>query len=360
MDVHAEILNAAPNRTHVAAGDLHEEIWFELLKLEDPEFRNVRLTRGDGGIDGVTFLDPATGAAHVVQAKFFEDITDASHREAVASALLTAMRLSFPCPVWELLLPRQLSHTDLQWLMTEAKAAALAVLDDAAADALKAATSKGAAPKKITGLQRKHAEERVRIEARLKVCAVKYRDGDDLERLIFRHISIASSFLPNSSVALSAELEAERKRASAERNGQGAALEVLRQEAIRQRQVQARTAIAALTTLNQGWTNQLGSAQLLIGLQADLSAVTRMATDMEGFTERKLQQAIQAESLAPGVSSLVSAAHSRSRMLLQVAVVASVGADAEGALSSTIVSVISSIEAVQRCVGAAMRRAIPL
>jgi hypothetical protein len=71
FDVYRAIQEHAPDNSPVAAGNLHEEIWKDLLRRADPRFRNVKVTRGDGGMDGIQFLDPATGEARIFQAKFF-------------------------------------------------------------------------------------------------------------------------------------------------------------------------------------------------------------------------------------------------------------------------------------------------
>jgi hypothetical protein len=45
------------------AGDVHEDLWNRLLSREDPRFHNVRVARGDGGIDGFVLKDPLFGHA---------------------------------------------------------------------------------------------------------------------------------------------------------------------------------------------------------------------------------------------------------------------------------------------------------
>lgn len=357
MNVYQEILDAAPNGTHVSAGDLHEEIWFELLKLEDPTFHNVRLARGDGGIDGITFIDPTTGEAHIVQAKFFADLTDPARRSAVVSAFLTAHRLAFACSTWELLLPRQVSHHELQWLMVSMKMDALAMLDaEHTAELAKLADKKGGTSKKQSAQAQVFADERNKVEPRIRLCSVKYRDGDDLERLMARQVSVAAAFLPSSKLTLEHDLARERKARVDDQRGYGEVLEVLRQDAIRQRQLDSRTALAALKMLNQGWTNHLGSAQRLIAMKSPPEQVELQAADTEEFTERKAQQAFEAEALVPGVSDLVHRAHYEARLLRQVAVVAGVGMAQDDACREHLGRLIDAIGGVQRAVGDALHR----
>jgi hypothetical protein len=102
IDVYQAILEHAPNGTYTAAGDLHEAIWTDLLRRSDPKVHNVRVTRGDGGIDGVGFQDPVTGEARVYQAKFFQDLSDDkdAHKKAVVEAFVRAHCHPFACTSW--------------------------------------------------------------------------------------------------------------------------------------------------------------------------------------------------------------------------------------------------------------------
>lgn len=354
IDVYQAILDNAPNGTYTAAGDLHEEIWVALLRRSDPKIHNIRVTRGDGGLDGVGFQDPVTGEACVYQAKFFGDLSDDKglHKKAVVDAFVRAHCHPFVCSAWVLLFPRQLSHTELGWLTGAMKAEAV----------LFAKTFKGA-----------HAD----VEQRIQACAIEYRDANDLVDLLSSNLDLASRFLPQSPLALAEALRQERESRAHDRAELGRNLQVLSDEAIRAHQTDARRARAALSILNQGWANLTGALQLAIvdessskaapvetrkglfrsvcgGEVPKRAAVTRigeLAGMIEQHATNRAVHAYSCEGLVPGISELMAEINYQARVLAQVAVMKDIGvADVEG---EAVVAgrVLSRIQELQRRIG---------
>jgi hypothetical protein len=354
FDVYAAIQEHAPNDSATSAGDLHEEIWADLLRRADPRVHNVRVTRGDGGLDGVAFLDPATGQARVYQAKFFKDLKDATatpkagqakngakkkkakkkaaaptgHRGDVIDAFVRAHGHSFVCTSWVLLLPSALSHTDLSWLMGGLKPDALA----------EAAKRKGLP-----------ADTARRIAA----CAIEYKDRQGLNDLLAGYLDVAANHLPRSSLSLAKELSDERAARDKDREDVAEILRNLREESIRSHQAETRRAKAALSILNQGWANLTGMLQLaMVNNKLAGKTLEEIAVQVEQHAANRAAHAYSAEGLAPGVSELVSEILYQARVLQQVSIVKAVGmadADSEESIAKRI---IDSVGDLQRRVGA--------
>jgi len=329
IDIYQAILEHAPNGTYTAAGDLHEAIWTDLLRRSDPRVHNVRVTRGDGGLDGVGFQDPVTGDARVYQAKFFQDLSDDkdAHKKAVVDAFVRAHCHPFTCSSWVLLFPRQLSHPELGWLMGGLKTDAITF----------AAGFKGA-----------HAQ----VQQRIQACAIEYRDATDLVDLLTAHLDIAAKHLSKSHLALSAELQKEREGRAHDRADLARNLQVLSDEAIRGHQADARRAKAAMSILNQGWANLTGMLQLaLVDKRLTGAQIQDVAGLIEEHATSRAVHAYSCEGLAPGISELVAEINYQARVLKQVAVMKDVGlADGEG---EAVVAkrVLDKVQELQRRIG---------
>jgi hypothetical protein len=352
FDVYAAIQEHASNDSATSAGDLHEEIWADLLRRADPRVHNVRVTRGDGGLDGVAFLDPATGEARVYQAKFFKDLKDASvttekkakksskkttkntsvsptgHRGSVIDAFVRAHSHSFACTSWILLLPSALSHTDLGWLMGELKA-----------DANAEATKRKGLPSDIT--------------QRIAACAVEYKDRQDLNDLLVEYLDVAAKHLPRSSLSLTKALSDERAARDKDRDDIGQILRSLREESIRSHQAESRRARAALSILNQGWANLTATLQIaMANNKLAGKTLSEIAEQIEEHAANRAIHAYSAEGLAPGVSEIVSEILYCARVLQQASILGAVGmADADSE-ESIVRRIVDSIGELQRRVGA--------
>lgn len=329
FDAYQAIQEHAPNSSATAAGDLHEEIWTDLLRRCDPRVHNVRVTRGDGGLDGVAFQDPSTGEARVYQAKFFKDLNDdkGTHRALVVDSFVRAHNHPFGCTSWVLLLPRVLSHGDLGWLM----------------GAMKAEAQTLAASKKNV-----HAD----INQRIAACAIEYRDGADLVDLLSLHLDIAARHLPNSHLALAKQLQDERAARARDRDEIGRLLRTLNDESIRAHQADARRAKAALSILNQGWANLTGMLQRAV-VDQNLAGATmkEIADQVEHHATNRAGHAYSCEGLAPGVSELIAEINYQARVLQQVTIMKEIGmADAEGE-SDVAKRIIERINELQRRIG---------
>lgn len=324
LDVYASILEHAPNDSPAAAGNLHEAIWTELLRRTDPRVHNVRVTKGDGGLDGVAFLDLATAVARVYQAKFFPDLTDKGHKESVVDAFVRAHGHPFVCASWVLLVPRQLSHTDLGWLMGSLKA-------EAKAEA-----------KKRKGLP-------AGIDARIDACAVDYHDGPDLLDLLMDNLDVAVAVLPKSELALMELLQQEKVGRSRDRAELLLAVKALREDAIRAHEADARRARAALGILNQNWSNLIFEIEPALAEPKLLRrSWASIGTEAEALASAKSSHAYVCEPFLPGVSELVSDVLYRARVLQQAAVFDIAGAADEGAVPKTAAALVEAIKEVQR------------
>jgi hypothetical protein len=335
-DIYEAIQAHAAAGSPAVAGNLHEEIWVELLRRSDPTVHNVRVTAGDGGIDGVGFQDPVTGLATVYQCKFFKDMAAKGHREDIVEAFVRACSHSFVCTTWVLLLPRQLSAKDLGWLMTDMRKDALALasrIDKAAkakAAAKKAPQKKARKPIKAAKLPRVSLP--VDVDARLSGCGIHYKEGQDLEDLLRRNLDVAGRFLPESAMALMDELCKERSAFDLERRNAWDLVDELRAESIRNHQVESRRAKAALSILNQGWANLTGTLQLaLVDKRLSKAQVHEVAGLIEEHATSRAVHAYSCEGLVPGISELVAEINYQARVLKQVGVIKSLRmADADG------------------------------
>lgn len=317
FDVFRAIKEHAQNDSTTAAGNLHEEIWADLLRRSDARFHNARVTRGDGGIDGIQFIDPATGEARVYQAKFFQDLKEvpakkaktkkkpapatSGHRAEVVDAFVRAHSHQFACTSWVLLLPCALSHTDLNWLMGTMKT-----------EAMQAAARRTGLPPDI--------------DKRVAACAVEFMDGDNLNALLMQYLDVAAKHLPRSSLSLMKALKDERAARDRDRDDLADVLRRLRDESIRSHQAETRRARAALAILAQGWANLTAMLQsAMVDEKIAGKALHEVARQVEEHAEDRAVHAYSCEGLAPGASALVSEILFQSRLLQQVAIVKSVG-----------------------------------
>ena len=287
MGIYEDIREHAPNTTFTSAGDLHEALWVALLRVGTPDLHNVRLARGDGGIDGIHFVDPLLGAAHIYQAKFYEKL-DEGHRPEVVKAFVAAHGHDFPCAGWTLLVPFHLSAPELNWLTIELRAEAI----KAAPDASKAVAA----------------------------CSIDYMDDDDLHDLLKANLSVAAKYLPRSVLALTAQLEEERKKRGAMEAEVVSRLREVQSGLVRDRRVQTRQSLAAVKMLNQGWEDQVGTLRSLTFAKRSPDEVLLIAKELVRFCETRMREAYAAEGLVPGASELVSYIDQRGRVL-QLAVV---------------------------------------
>jgi hypothetical protein len=199
MDIYQDILESAPNKTYTSAGDLHEEIWIELLKREDSEIHNVRLSRGDGGIDGLRMLDPVLGTVHTYQAKFFPEIgNDEKKKKAITKSFLSVHANPLLCETWTLLVPFKFSAKEIFWLYRDIKLAAIELLNKMR-------------DKKTPNFKACTYDVQLR---RIKNCQVKYKDLDNFLDLLRRHLDIGSKYLPESKLNLLYALEIEKDKNS--------------------------------------------------------------------------------------------------------------------------------------------------
>lgn len=300
MSIYEMILANAPKRIHRVAGDLHEAIWEELLRAEDPSFHNVRLTRGDGGIDGIVFCDPKYGGNTIFQAKFFKDINTTSHKKAVIKSFVEAHKHAFECNQWILLIPFDMSHKELSWLMGTMKIEAKKQL-----------------PKSI------HRHKIV------DSCRILYKDESQMLTMLRNNLDIAYRHLPRSALALEKIVEIERERADKLEKEIADRLREIQKEAIRNREVETRRAVAFLKILNQGWANYLGMLEHGLitvrrsqpnGTEKASFEIEEFAKGLEIFTRQKIDEASATEGLVNGISDLVAGILINSRQLTFVAI----------------------------------------
>jgi hypothetical protein len=325
MNYHQIIEQHAAGGTSTAAGDLHEELWDSLLRREEPRFHNVRVTRGDGGIDGIAFIDPVNATCHVYQAKFYPELKDekGTRKAAIVDAFIKALKHSFECVQWTLLLPRELSHADLNWLTVDLRKEAL--------DALNGEASPNAAA--IT---------------RAQSCAIEFKDGKDLDRMLRANLDVAGRLLPESHLALLEQVNKERSERDRDRAELAERLAILKDEAIRNHAADSRRARAALSILNQGWANLTGMLQRAI---ADPRLVASKLDDIAGQVEQhaigRATHAYACEGLVPGISQMVAEINYQSRVLQQVSIMKDIGmADTDGtdAIARKIIDAIGDLQ----------------
>lgn len=356
QDIYEAIQAHAAAGSPAAAGNLHEEIWVELLRRSDPSVHNVRVTAGDGGIDGVGFQDPVTGIATVYQCKFFKDIAAKNHRQDIVEAFVRACSHPFVCSTWVLLLPRQLSAPDLGWLMTNMRQDALNLAAEitkvaSAKAAAKKASAKKAAGKKATA--KKTALPRIAmppdIVTRLNACGIRYKEGQDLEDLLRRNLDVAGRFLPESALALMDKLTKERGAFDLERRNAWDLVTELRAESIRTHQIEARRANAAIGILNQGWGGMVERLRLTsVDERLPGAHAAQVAADVEALAGARSQYAFQCEGLVPGVSDTLSEIFFQARMLQGAAGLRSIGVDADDGVKTTAKTLRDTIQKLQQ------------
>lgn len=252
MAIYQDILDQAG--TAVAGGQLHENLWGELLKLEEPGFHNVRLGQGDGGIDGDVLRDPKTGDAEVFQAKF-NAVLDDDQRDAIVASFGRVHTNDFRCVRWTLLVPIELSAPELNWLTVTMRTDAIA------------------------------ATGNVDVRASMTACEILFKDRTDLEGLLMRHLDVAGRLLPNSTHALVEQLaQARQNEARLDREIAAGLLE-LRQEAIRRRSIETARALVAIRDLWLGWADYAAGFAPLARLRdrARADELQTWATNLDGF-----------------------------------------------------------------------------
>ncbi len=320
MSTYDEILDATPGHEPVAAGHLHEEIWVDLLRRETPDLHDVRVTRGDGGIDGIAWLDPLLNHAHIYQAKFFRDL-DEKHRQEVLKSFVSAHSHPYRCARWTLLVPFELSANELSWLRVSLRAEA-----------------ENALPTK---------------SKEMKTCVIDYKDSRDLSDLLQRHLDVAAQHLPASVGALQAQLDQAEKRTSYLEREVANRMADIQDGLIRDRAVQSRRAIVAVKVLNQGWANAKGDLQGLIGLnRVQPRTVRDVGGVLEGLAERRLREAYEVEGMIPGIAHDVGAIHMQARRLVGLASLLELGATTVEDVTEVISVAIKQILDLQQRIGA--------
>lgn len=302
MELYQDILESAPNKTYTSAGDLHEEIWIELLKREDSEIHNVRLSRGDCGIDGLRMIDPVLGTVHTYQAKFFPEIgNDEKKKKAITKSFISVHANPLLCEAWTLLVPFKFSAKEIFWLYRDMK------------------------PTAIEMLTKMHDEKTTNFKActydvqlrRIKKCQIKYMDLDNLLDLLRRHLDIGSKYLPESKLNLLYELEVEKDKNSALDRDSMAILRRIQEDNIRRRKSETQRAISAIKMLNQGWSNFYFQLKQYLRIDEKSDKLQDLGIDIEEFSRSKQFEAFESEGLLPGISDLLVTIHIQSRLLQQ-------------------------------------------
>ena len=324
MPLYTEILDHVGGNPK-AAGDLHETIWEKLLRREDPRFHNVRVTRGDGGIDGFILKDPVLGSASVFQAKFYDSISSDKHKTSIVEAFVRAHSHKFRVVDWFLLLPVAISHKELDWLI--------------------AGGLKEEAKKKI-------AEDRYSF---VDNCGISVKVESHLQDLCIRHIDIVSEHLPKSSLALSVSLAEERDRANHLQIEIADRLRIINQGMIRQRQVDLERAYNALLILNQGWGDHYGMLKYAKRNRMDLAKVEQLAAELESFSERRFDHALIAEGMCEGSLSAVTGIYNSARMLRSLVVQSQIKSSIEPEMWAHLDKLVSDINDLQRTIGEVLR-----
>ena len=361
QDIYAAIQAQAPGGSPAAAGNLHEDIWVELLRRSDPTVHNVRVTAGDGGIDGVGFQDPVTGEATVYQCKFFKELSP-THREEITEAFVRACAHPFACNTWVLLLPRQLSAPDLGWVMSQLRNDARALIKELEAAAKLKLAAKGAA-KVSAGKAKAPKLPRINLHAatdqRVAGCAIRYREGQDLEDLLRDNLDVAGRYLPDSALALSDELAQERSKSDADRRNGWNLLRELRGEAIRAREVETRRARAAVGILNQGWGGMAERLRLMaVNERLPGANAAAVAVDVEALAGARSSVAFECEGLIAGVSDAVSQIYFEARMLQSVAGLRDLNMADGAGVKAAAIKLRGSIEGLQQKISAFTRTTI--
>lgn len=287
MDIYGAILEQAGGDAR-QGGDLHEQLWNRLLRREDPRHHNVRMSRGDHGIDGIALTDPVLGEVSIYQAKFFAELSDERRRKSVRESLLTAVQFPGKVSRWTLLLPIDPSAIEVAWIVSSLKHEVASMLGTSAS---------------------------------LHDLAIEYRTGEQLQDLCLRHLSDAAALLPDSMLALSQRLADATKRNEMLEREMIDRLRTLNEESVRTRRVESLRAGNALKVLNQGWADHIGLLDLYRRDQnARAADVATCAEQIETFSLARTREAFDAESLAPGVGGFVYQIYLRSRHVRSAAV----------------------------------------
>lgn len=366
-DLHTTIMSEVSSNA-VSAGNLHQELWLDLLRRTDPELHNVRVTRGDGGLDGVGFQDPTTGDAVVYQAKFYPHFKDRGRRDEILEAFFRAHLHNFKCRKWFLLVPCELSHADLNWLAKTLRHEAVNLASGirtnqsgrsgSLARHTKSKTTNAAKTKRSsskpsasagTNLAPKFTKSVLPddLHERLSKCAVMYRDGRDLRDLLGQNLDVAGRLLPRSPEALLNALRDEQEERRKERAASYDVLRMLQESAIRTHAADCRRAEASLSILNQGWAHVQDSLRLaladsrLVGL-----GVREAAKQVEDHAERRSAMALHCEGVIPGVSAAAAEVHFRARALQSLQTALELGVADEAVRDCAATEVIAAIDAL--------------
>ncbi len=298
MNIYGAILEEA-NGSSLQAGHLHEELWNRLLRLEDARHHNVRVTNGDHGIDGLVLTDPVLGHVSIYQAKFFRDLAEGPHREAVRKSLAKAAQFAATVTRWTLLLPFMPSAAEVAWIVSD--------------------------------LRREVASSWTQSTA-LANLSIDYRTGEYLNDLCLRHLPDAAAMLPRSVLALSSRLaDADERNRLIEREMVDR-LRALNDHSIRAHQVQSQRALGALKILNQGWADHTVALGLLRRVPGTTpEEVETFAAQLEAFALARTQHALDADPIAAGAGDLGSRIYILSRHLRASAVQAQVAQGDTGA-----------------------------
>ena len=306
MDIYQAILETAPNQTSTAAGDLHEQLWIDLLKQEDPEIHNVRLSRGDRGIDGLKVIDPVLGVVHNYQAKFFPKIgNDNQRKKRITQSFLSVHANPLLCETWTLLVPFKFSSQEIFWLFKDMKIDALILLEKMR-------------DKNILNVADCSCDVQVR---RINNCKIKFRDLDDLIELLRRHLDICSKYLPESKFSLLYELQKEKEKNAIIKRDTSSLLMRLQEDNIRRRKVETQRATSAIKMLNQGWANYNGLLKQYLRIKKQPKDYCKLGVEIEAFSQTKEFEAFESEGLLPGISNILGNIHIHSRILQQVSII---------------------------------------
>lgn len=93
-----------------------EAVVGQIIRATESDVRQVRVYRGDGGVDVSSGRWGENGELHVFQVKYFTDVLDASRRSKIKESFETALACSdFKLIRWTLCLPSRLRKEDLAW-----------------------------------------------------------------------------------------------------------------------------------------------------------------------------------------------------------------------------------------------------
>lgn len=329
-DLYRAILESTSNNDHVEAGHRHEAIWLALLRRTDVRVHNVRLSGGDGGIDGVAFKDSTANEAVMYQAKFFKDITTKEHRAAVLKSFVAAHQHEFQVVRWVLLIPFEPSQQELNWLQ--------------------GGGLKDEAKTKFTGKGSKARKKAI------DDCVIEYKDQRDLDDLLKTHLDIAGEYLPQSSLALMHELAKETKTHDEERRRSFREIALLRQLAIHQFRADSNRARAAMSVLLQGWSSQVNLLKMATVDESLTGPLHQLASKTRDLAAQRAPVASDAEGLVPGIAKALAEVHYQACALVAACEAATVGLTDREAITTQVGLVTASIERMQSRLNSASRQ----